>query len=95
MRLRWTQLALGDFENAHDYIAQDNPKAAREIAERVLEATRRLLDYPHIGRIGEDEDTREWRVQRTPYLLVYRINGEFIEILRVWHMKREPQRKER
>lgn len=62
---------------------------------RVVEATRRLLDYPHIGRIGEDEETREWWVRHTPYLLVYRIKDDVIEILRVWHMKREPRMRPR
>lgn len=89
MRLRWTQRALDEFENAHDYIAQDNPGAAQEIAQRILDATLKLLDHPHIGRVGEDEDTREWRVQRTPYLLVYAIKDDVIELLRVWHTKRE------
>ncbi|MGH7240117.1 MAG: type II toxin-antitoxin system RelE/ParE family toxin [Candidatus Saccharimonadales bacterium] len=89
MRLRWTQRALDEFEHAHDYIAKDDPRAAHEIAQRILDASRKLLDHPHIGRVGEDEDTREWRVQRTPYLLVYEINGDIIELLRVWHTKRE------
>lgn len=89
MRLRWTQCALDEFENAHDHIAKDNPRAAQEIAQRILDASHKLLDHPHIGRIGEDEDTREWRVQRTPYLLVYEIKDDVIELLRVWHTKRE------
>ncbi|WP_374729212.1 type II toxin-antitoxin system RelE/ParE family toxin [Natronospira elongata] len=62
--------ALQDFEQAHDFIAQDNPKAAQQIAQRLLDATRTLLEYPYIGRVGEDETTREWHVQNTPYLLV-------------------------
>lgn len=89
MKLRWTQLALHDFETAHDDIAERDSEAAQRIAERILAATERLLEYPRIGRIGEDETTREWRVQKTPYLLVYRITGETIELLRVWHTKRE------
>jgi len=30
-------------------------------------------------------------VQRTPYLLVYRLSDQVIEIIRVWHDKRDPQ----
>ena len=88
MKLRWTQIALTEFEDAHDYIANDNPNAAHTIARRIVDATAKLLEYPYIGRIGEDEDTREWQVQHTPYLLVYQIRGEAIEILRVYHNKR-------
>jgi toxin ParE1/3/4 len=90
LRLRWTALALNDFEQAHDYIVQDNPEAATQIAQRLLDAARTLLDYPYIGRVGEDETTREWQVQKTPYLLVYTIKDEVIEIVRVWHFARDP-----
>lgn len=90
MKLRWTRLALADFEQAHDRIAQDNPQAARQIAERILAATETLLEYPRIGRVGEDEDSREWRVAKTPYLLVYAIRDDVIELWRVWHLSRDP-----
>lgn len=49
-----------------------------------------LLEQPHIGRIGEDEDTREWRVDKPPYLLIYAIKEDVIELWRVWHLSREP-----
>lgn len=88
MRLRWTRLALADFENAHDYVAEDNSQAARRVAERLLAATATLIDQPRIGRPGEDEATREWRGPNTPYLLVYRIHGDVTELLRVWHTRR-------
>lgn len=90
MKLRWTRRALVDFEQAHDHIAQDNPEVARQIAQRLLDATETLIEYPRIGRVGEDEDSREWRVDKTPYLLVYAINGDVIELWRVWHPSRDP-----
>lgn len=90
MKLRWTRRALADFEQAHDHIAQDNPEVARQIAQRILEATEALLEYPRIGRVGDDEDSREWHVDKTPYLLVYSIKGEVIELWRVWHESQAP-----
>lgn len=90
MKLRWTRLALADFEQAHDHIAEENPQAAHQIAQRILDATERLLEYPLIGRVGEDEDSREWPVDKTPYLLVYSIKGDVIELWRVWHESRDP-----
>ena len=89
MRIRWTRLALNDFEQAHDFIAQDNPESAHKIAQQILDATRKLLKLPRIGRIGEDEDTREWIVPRTPYMLIYTIKEDAIELLRVWHMSQD------
>lgn len=90
MRLRWTRLALADFEHAHDYIAKDNPLAARQIAQRILKATERLLEHPEIGRICEDTGSCVWSVDKTPYSLIYAIRGDAIELWRVWHESRGP-----
>lgn len=51
----------------------------------------KLVQFPYIGRPGDDLKTREWRVQRTPNLPMHRLSGEVIEIVRVWHDKRDPQ----
>lgn len=86
-------MALQDFEEAQDYIAQDNPLAAQAVAQRIADASRQLIDHPEIGRPGHVPGTREWVVSRTPYLLVYRINlaRQALEILRVWHSSRDWQ----
>ena len=90
MKLRWTRQALADFEQAHDYIALDNPEAARQIAQRILDATEQLQDNPYIGPVGSDEGSRQWRVDKTPYLLVYTVKSDVIELWRVWHLSRDP-----
>lgn len=86
-------MALQDFEEAQDYIAQDNPLAAQAVAQRIADASRQLIDHPEIGRPGHVPGTRESVVSRTPYLLVYRINlaRQALEILRVWHSSRDWQ----
>lgn len=89
MRVRWARVALADLAQAQDRIANDNPAAAGRIAARIHEATLKLREYPLIGRIGDDPDTREWPVRGTPYLVVYEIRDDGIEILRVWHMRRD------
>jgi len=89
VRLAWPILALRDFEEATDYIAADNPVAAQQIAERIEAATRKLTEYPYIGHPGDDENTREWLVRQTPYVLVYELHGDTVYISRVWHTKRD------
>ncbi|MGH2507653.1 MAG: type II toxin-antitoxin system RelE/ParE family toxin [Gammaproteobacteria bacterium] len=69
-------------------MAQDNPVAAQRVAQKLWDAARRLSDHPHIGRRGRRSETREWIVSGTPYLLVYRVRNDCLEILRAWHMKR-------
>jgi addiction module RelE/StbE family toxin len=89
LRIEWTEPAIAEFIDAQRYIAQDNPVAARSVAKRIRDAARKLRSYPNIGRHGEDEGTREWMVDRTPYLLVYEVFDDRVEILRVWHTSRQ------
>ena len=77
-----------DFDQAQTYIAKENPFAAQAMAERIVQASRRLCDSPEIGAPGLEHGTRHWIVGRTPYMLVYRIRDDSIEILRVWHGRR-------
>jgi len=83
-------LALTDFNDAQGYIASDNPQAARKVAQRILDSVRKLREFPYIGRPGDDGATREWQVQGTPYLVVYRLHNDIVEITRVWHSRRDP-----
>ena len=86
--MRWTRIALQDFEQAQDYLMAEDPQAARLVARRIQEAIEHLKKFPRIGRVGEDEDTREWKVQKTPYLLIYSVADSAIVLLRVWHTAR-------
>jgi toxin ParE1/3/4 len=40
---------------------------------------------PHRGRPGRWPGTRELVIPRTPYIVPYRVQGDLIEILRVFH----------
>ena len=52
---------------------------------------RGLTEEPHRGRAGRWPNTRELVVR--PYVIPYRVKGETVEILRVFHSAREwPER---
>jgi toxin ParE1/3/4 len=85
LRLRWSIKALIDFDQAQAWIAQENPFAGKAVADRIWQASQRLTEAPHIGRSGIEPGTRHWIVQRTPYLIVYRVTEDAVEIVRVWH----------
>ncbi len=72
LRLEWTEPAADELEAAQRYYHELNPRAARTLARRIVEAARRLRERPQIGRPGLREGTREWVVSNTPYVLVYR-----------------------
>lgn len=65
--------------------------AATVLARRIVEAATRLCQTPQIGRPGLRVGTREWVVQRTPYVLVYCERGDVLEVLHVWHAAQDWQ----
>jgi toxin ParE1/3/4 len=43
---------------------------------------------PHMGRPGRVPGTRELVIRRTRYIVPYRVHGETLQILRVYHSAR-------
>jgi addiction module RelE/StbE family toxin len=88
MRVRWLRTALRNLDEEATYIAADDPKAARMVVDRVPNAVTALADDPAIGRPGRVPGTRELVVPKTRYIVPYRVRGEIIEVLRVFHTSR-------
>lgn len=96
MRVLWEEGALNDLAEIIEYISQDNPDAAAETAERILEAAGQLAEAPALGRPGRVLNTRELIVAGTPYLIPYRVKHGDVQILRVFHTaQRAPSRWEK
>ncbi len=88
MRVRWLRQALRNLDDEANYVAAENPAAARIVVRRVLEAVAQLADQPSLGRPGRVPGTRELVVLKTRYIGPYRVRGQTIEILRVFHTSR-------
>jgi toxin ParE1/3/4 len=67
------------------YIARDDPKAANRIASASLEAVERLAELPNLGRPGRVTGTRELVVPGTQYVIPYRVRGDRLEVIAVFH----------
>jgi addiction module RelE/StbE family toxin len=93
MRVRWLRKALRNLDDEASYIAADDPGAARLVVARVLEAVATLESQPALGRPGRVPGTRELVVRKTRYVVPYRVRGDVIEILRVFHTSRRPPEK--
>jgi len=85
MRVVWTAPALRELEAIGDYIARDNPRASARIVTRILDRVDMLTDHPETGRPGRIAGTRELVVTDTPFIVPYRIRGDQIEVLSVFH----------
>jgi toxin ParE1/3/4 len=86
MRIRWTEPAASDLTGICDYIEEhDGPEAARKVAFRIHEGIEKLAPFPHLGRPGRKVGTRELIFPGLPFLAVYRMRADAIEINRILH----------
>jgi addiction module RelE/StbE family toxin len=89
VKLRWSRRAIHRLTSIHDYIAKDNPDAASHVASAIVDAALRLQRFPHIGRPGRIEGSRELVVPGLPYIIPYRIVNSVIQVASVIHTSRK------
>ncbi len=85
MRILWTLAAADDLKNIADYLKEHHPGYAQATVRELYETIRSLKSFPHPGRPGREESTRELVLGRLPYIAVYRVKNDGIEVLRIWH----------
>jgi toxin ParE1/3/4 len=88
MQVKWTRRAAKNLESALAYIAEDNPKVARELALDFLRQIDQLKAFPNLGRAGSVAQIREL-VLHENYVAYYRVKANAIEILRVLHARNQ------
>jgi len=82
--LQWRPLSLADRDAIMEYIAQDNPSAAIDLDLEFETKAENARQRPKLYRPGRMKGTREI-VVRPNYVMVYRITGDLVEVLRVLH----------
>lgn len=85
MRLVWSESARRDLRAQVFFLAERNPDAARRAQAAIRHAVERLAVYPHRGRPGRREDTRELVVAGLPYVIIYAVADTEVTVLRVLH----------
>ena len=89
MSIVWSPRAIGHLAHLRAYIARDDPKAANQIAATLLDAVERLAELPGLGRPGRVPGTRELVVPGTRYVIPYRLRGDSLEVIAVFHGRQE------
>jgi len=92
VKLLWTRVALRQLSEAREYIEIDNPAAAARQIDTIELSANRLRAFPMMGRMGVRSGTREFPVPGTPYILVYRVIDDAVQILAVLHGARNWKR---
>ena len=87
MRVEWTSFALTNASEIYEYIREDNAIAAIRVLRSIRSATEVLRKQPLLGRPGRITGTRELVVTGLPYVILYEVRDEHVEVLSVLHGK--------
>jgi plasmid stabilization system protein ParE len=80
----WTEPALSDLDTIADYIALDNPEAARDLVQRVFRHVEQLAKYPLSGSRPKELRTSRYRqIVEPPCRVFYRYDGKRVFVLYV------------
>jgi toxin ParE1/3/4 len=86
MIVRWMKPAADDLNHISDYTDEHfGTDRARETALVIWEAADSLSVTPYRGRPGRKRNTREIVLPGLPFLIIYRLRAQAVEILRILH----------
>lgn len=85
----WTEPALSDLDAIADYIALDDPEAAKMFVRNVFRHVGQLADHPKSG--SKPQELKGWRYRQIvepPCRIFYREEGPRVYILHVMRSER-------
>ncbi len=89
MRIRWTPSAAADLQHISDYLKEHHPDYRQPTMRKLYETIRALKQMPHRGQPGREPGTREISFPPLPYVAVYRVKEDAVEVLRIYHGAQE------
>ena len=94
MQVRFLRKALSDLDAEANYLSMRyNHAVAENFVAAVNDGIDLLSRHPALGRPGRVSGTRELVITELPYILPYRVRGESIEVLRIFHTRQKLPRK--
>ena len=85
MNIRWSPAATDNLSRIFEYLRPENPSAAQRVVKTIYESAGSLDSFPYRGRMGRVEGTRELVLPSLPFVIVYRVLEDTVEIAAVIH----------
>jgi toxin ParE1/3/4 len=85
LKIVWTLTASRDRREQLEYVSEENPSAAYRLAGEIKNHVAHLANHPYMGRSGRKPGTRELVITHTPYIAIYRVKADTVQIVRLLH----------
>ena len=83
--IEWTRPARDDLARLDEQLSDLDPDLADRVGRAVIASGAFLTEHPRAGPDFGRHFLRKWRVRGTRYILIYRIRGDTVQILRLVH----------
>ncbi len=88
MKIRFTPLAYKDIDSVYNYLAKDDSNIAQVALDRIENLIDHLIFHPELGKQGRVKGTRELIIPKVPFIVVYKVEDDFITIIAVIHVSK-------
>jgi len=78
-----------DLVSAHEYYEQRRAGLGRDFIMSIADSIEQIRVAPRMFAIVH-RDVRQFVVRRFPYVIYYIVDGDVIEVIAVFHAKRDP-----
>ena len=90
MQIVWLPRAVENLEEIRSYIAEERPASAEKVAQQIKQTVSLLEDHPQLGKPSLPDGFRELQVAGLPFVIPYKVIGDKLVIVRVFHNKQKP-----
>jgi plasmid stabilization system protein ParE len=87
-RLEWAPRALDAYLATLVRITEEDPGAARQLAERVAQSVATIQSYPSVGTPATRRGERRYPIANTGHVINYRVTRRAIRI-QLWYRARQ------
>ena len=89
MIIEWLIEARVEFKHHVKYIHERNRSAAARIEAEILRRIATLKRFPFSGKPGREPGSRELVIVGTPYLVVYAVEFDVVQIMHIIHTSQQ------
>ena len=89
VEIRWSPLAIEDYDSLIRYYEKTTPKFAQNLAKKIIYIIENLTKFPKMGRIVPELEIKEIReIIYRNFRIIYRLKKDILEIARIIHGSR-------
>lgn len=85
MKVRFDPKALRNLDGILSYVAKRDASAAKRLADRILKVISRLERHPLSARGRKSDGAHILVIPGTRYVAIYRVKGDEVHILQIFH----------